>query len=57
VVASTAGTMDGKVSDGLSAITPTLPFMAFAIAAGIVATLLAFPSAGRGVSPEALHHE
>jgi hypothetical protein len=55
VVASTARTTE-EVST-VPAITPTLPFVGFALVAGIVATLLAFPSVARSISPDALHHE
>jgi hypothetical protein len=57
VVASTANTQASEPADTLPVIAPIIPIVAFAVLAGVVATLLAFPSAGRSISPDALHHE
>jgi hypothetical protein len=56
VVASTAREA-ADTARLIASILPILPIVAFAVLAGIMATLLAFPSAGRGISPDALHYE
>ncbi|MGH2682864.1 MAG: FtsX-like permease family protein, partial [Actinomycetota bacterium] len=56
VVASTAREA-ADTSRVIAPILPILPIVAFAVLAGIMATLLAFPSAARGISPDALHYE
>jgi hypothetical protein len=57
VVVATTAREAADTSRVLAPILPILPIVAFAVLAGIMATLLAFPSAGRGISPDALHYE
>jgi hypothetical protein len=52
-----SSTPDGRPLPWSSLISPIGRFAVLAVIAGLVASVLAFPSLRRGIRPEALHHE
>ena len=57
VVANYAVTDNGSGTDIWAGLAPGIRIALFALAAGLVATLLTLPAIGRSIAPETLHAE